>query len=475
VKAIRNVRIVDSYRTSEPMDVFIQDSKISGIHKSGIIKGDYEVYDGKGMLAIPGLVDLHFHPMVGKPDQLQSGMKTEGMAALAGGFTYLRCQMLVGLVSERGWVPLIEKMISDAEKSAPLDFSFNPQLGNLKHVSEVPQLITHGINGFKLFFDAYRGEVGRKLGIVAEENIRQVLQGILAAISMNPQVRLIVHAEDEDYIQYITGQPKTGGKGILEAFSDSRPPFAEVLKQNELASLAEEFGSNVHIAHVSGERSLRAVLAAKQRYPNITFETEPHYLLLDYTMSKKLGVYGKVVPPLRSPADRKALVSAVANRKVDSISTDTNPCTKAEKENGESKYGNIDKVSPGFDNIQVVLPLLITNFVKKNVFTINDLVWAMSDRPSQVFWASQKGGISVGKDADLVLLDLTHHKKVSSDSLVRVGGNEWFLFEGEDLYGMPEATFLRGSLVYNDGAYIGGESGKYIRFRQSLKKVSRTT
>ncbi|MEM0118772.1 MAG: hypothetical protein QXV32_10055, partial [Conexivisphaerales archaeon] len=370
MQVLRNVRVVDSNTTSEPVDIFIQDSKIAGIHKSGIIKGNYEEYNGKGMLAIPGLLDLHFHPMVGKPERIPEGMRKEGTAAVAGGFTYVRCHMLVGQISQNGWLPIIEKMIREAENSARLDFSLNPQVGNIKHVSEIPGLIARGINGFKLFYDAYRGKVGRDLGIVAEDNVRQVLLGVLKAISKNPKVRLVVHAEDEDYIQFVGSQPRHGKKEILEAFSESRPDFAEVLKQNELCLLAEEFGSNIHIAHVSGRRSLQTVLAAKQRYPNITFETEPHYLLLDYTMSRQLGIYGKVIPPLRSPDDRKAMVDAVANRKVDSISTDTNPFTKAEKENGQGKYGDIDKASPGFDNIQVVLPLLITNFVKKGVFTI---------------------------------------------------------------------------------------------------------
>ena len=443
INTIANVRAVTGSTVTDPVDIFVKHGKIEGIHKAGVLKSKGNVYDGKGKLALPGLIDLHFHPGIGSAEVVPKVMASEGKAALAGGFTYLRGHLLLGKDAENGYLPIIQNIIRETQRVSPVDFSFNPQIGTMKQVKEMPDLVRMGIMGFKIFYDAYQGEEGRNLGLSSDNNIKNVLLKSLEFAGNHPEVRLVIHAEDGN-IPVIAAERNASEKNLLKKFSLSRPPVSEIVKIQEVSRLSQYFDAKIHLAHVSSEEALKCVLYEKTANENLTFETEPHYLLLDYENNQSLGIYGKVIPPLRSPSDRSAMVEAISKRQVDSISTDTNPFTKAVKNMGESVFGDIDKVSPGFDFIQLVLPLIVTRLVIKGFFTISDLVWAMSENPSQVFNVENKGMIYPGKDADVVIIDLKEEMKLEEEDLVDVGGKEWSPFIGENLSGIPEAVFLRG-------------------------------
>lgn len=445
INTITNVRAVTGSTITDPVDIFVKDGKIEGIHKAGVLRSNGNTYNGRGKLALPGLIDLHFHPGIGSSEVVPKIMASEGKAALAGGFTYLRGHLLLGKDAENGYLPVIDSIIVDSEKVSPVDFSFNPQIGTVKQVNELPQLVKKGIRGFKIFYDAYQGEEGRILGLSSDNNIKNVLLRSLQFAGDHPEVRLIVHAEDGN-IPGIAAERNKSEPNLLKKFSLSRPPLSEILKIQEVSQFSKYFGANIHIAHVSSEEALDCVLNEKISNPGLSFETEPHYLLLDYENNQSLGIYGKVIPPLRSPSDRSAMVRAISKRQVDSISTDTNPFTKSIKNMGESVFGDIEKVSPGFDFIQLALPLMFTKIVNKGHFSINDMVWATSENPSRVFNVKNKGKIYPGKDADIVILDPREERKISEDDLVDVGGKEWSPFIGERLSGVPETVFLRGEI-----------------------------
>jgi dihydroorotase (multifunctional complex type) len=465
---LKNVKIVDSKGISEDKDIHIKGGKIYKIGNAGQIKNESgDEIDGKGLLALPGLIDAHFHAGLGSIKSTISGFKSESRAAIAGGFTSVRAHLIIGEDGKEGYTGVIDEIIQRTREVSLVDFTYNPMIGTERTIHEMNSLIKKGINSFKIYYSAYKGEEGKKLGMLIDENISQVVYRAMEIAAQYKQVRLIFHAEDGDLVNLFTDRMKRtrSDDSQLELFSNARPPIAEKIKINEIGTLSEYLGTKVHIAHVSSKMAFQAANGWKAKGVNISLETEPHYLLFDNSMWHSLGVYGKVNPPLRTPEDRAFMIQMVANRRVDSISTDTNPFTRQQKENGTSKFGNIWRANPGFDNIQLVLPLLITEFVATGKMTVSTLVWAMSERPSKLFSMESKGKIAVDKDADIVLLDLNKSTKVVGDVLENVPGKSWLIYENRHLVGFPELVLRRGQLVYDGHKVKEGSKGEFLAAR----------
>lgn len=448
---ISNVRAVGGSYVTEPCDIAITDGRISGIYANGVHPFiGVKKYDGEGLYALPGLVDLHFHSGLGSEAKLYDEFKIESKAAVSGGFTYLRCHLILGEDGRHGYLNRIDSIINGIESLSHCDFGLNPQIGGLIHVKEMEDLIAKGINAFKIFYDVYRGEEGRKIGILVDEDIKKAVISAMEKASKYREVRLMFHAEDEDLVDHFSRKLLVGKEGGLEVLHRARPPLAEAIKVKEISELASLFGAKIHFVHLSSKAAVEAAREYREKV-DMTIETEPHYLIFDYT-AKLIEKYGRVNPPIRTPTDREYMVNAVKTGLVDSVSTDTNPASLKQKQGG----------MPGFDNIQIVLPLMITFLVKPGLLSISDIARTMSEAPAKVVGAYSKGGITIGKDADIVLVDLKEQSVLSDDDLVRVGGAEWFPYFKEKLFGIPKAVFLRGSLIYERGRGVTTQHGKFI-------------
>jgi dihydroorotase (multifunctional complex type) len=452
---IRNVRVVRGSGVSEPCDIIVREGKISGINASGLHPFNGEkIYDGGGLYALPGLVDLHFHSGLGSESRLYTEFNTESRAAVSGGFTYVRCHLILGPDAQNGYLGKIDRIISRLEQESYADFGLNPQIGSMTHVAEMNQLIQKGINAFKIFYDAYKGEEGRRIGILVSDDIKKAVISAMEEAAKHKHVRLMFHAEDADIVEHFTKRIATKGDKSLEALSQARPETAEEIKVREISQLAKLFDAKIHFVHLS---SKAAVEAAKEYMGKVdlTIETEPHYLIFDYT-NKTIERYGSVNPPIRSPADKEYLINAIKTGVINSVSTDTNPASLKDKQNG----------MPGFDNIQIALPLMITFLVKTGILDITHIARVMSESPARLVHAAAKGEIDVGKDADLVLIDLKDKSKLQDNDLVNVGGTEWFPYFEYELYGIPKAVFLRGSLIYERGNGVTHQNGKFTPIKQ---------
>jgi dihydroorotase (multifunctional complex type) len=458
--SIINVRIVSSAGISEPVDIFIGDGKISGIHRSGVRKPAGNTTDGHGMLALPGFVDLHFHAGMGSINSVYDELKIESRAAVAGGYTYIRSHLIIGAEGKSGYLKIIDPVIKNAEQVTYADLSFNPMIGTEQQALELDELIQKGINAYKIYYNAYQGEEGRKLGIYVDENIDDVVIKALSTAAKYEKTRIIFHAEDNSVVKYFSMKEKNNNG--LDAFSRGRPPLAEVIKINHICNLAKEFNARVHIAHISSKEAYDTANRYRQQGVNVTMETEPHYLFHDVSQWDSLGVYGKVNPPLRTPKDREFLIDKLSKRQIDSVSSDVNALNKHQKMRSGERHGSIWDASPGFDNIQMTLPRLVTSFVLKGIMTYETLAYVLSERPASVIGNENKGSISVGKDADIVLIDPSKSHKASIEGLENVPGLDWNPALGTEYSGWPELVFLRGHNVYYDSRVQGKNTGKYV-------------
>src|SRR5690606_8717560 len=132
----------------------------------------------------------------------------------------------------------------------------------------------------------------------------------------------------------------------------------------------------------------------------ITFETTPYFLT--HTFDHPVGRMAKVNPPVREQQDVDAMWEALANGETDIIGTD-----HAAKPNDQKKLdGTIWETAPGFPGTLTMLPLLLSEGVIKGRIDLQSAVRVLSERPAELFGLAGKGKIALGKDADLILVDL---------------------------------------------------------------------
>lgn len=202
--------------------------------------------------------------------------------------------------------------------------------------------------------------------------------------------------------------------------------------------LAEKTGCHYHVCHISTKESVELIREAKNRGVNVTCETAPHYLVLCDEDLKDEGRF-KMNPPLRSSADRDALIEGIKDGTIDAIATDHAPHSEDEKSRG------LAKSAMGVVGLETAFPILYTKLVRNGVITLERLVELMCVSPRKIF--NLKGGeIKKGESADLCLIDLEKQFTVEPEKFASKGHST--PFENMKLQGENLLTVLRGEIVY---------------------------
>lgn len=397
----------------QPVALGVEDGVIAAVRRT--LRGE-ERYDFGDRLLLPGGVDVHVHFRdPGFPPKEDFATGTEA-AACGGVTTVLDMPNTRPPATTPG--ALREKREAVARR-AHVDFGL---YGGLLRAEDVARLAPHA-HAFKV----YLAESFGRLSPLPEEVPR------LVAALRDARRRTTVHAEDPAHLR-----PREE-RGLRD-HDAARPAAAE---EAAIRGLAAAYGGGpLHLAHLSS----RAGLAAA-RGTGFSTEVTPMHLLLDATAD--LGPRGKVNPPLREPADREALWSAFAAGRIDVLASDHAPHTLEEK-------ADFAAAPPGAPNVETLVPLLLAR-VRRGLLDLDVLVRAVATRPAALFNLGGKGGLEVGKDADVAVFDPRRTVKVRADALHSRCG--WTPFEGWEAV-FPEATFLRGLLVARDGRLEADRQGR---------------
>lgn len=411
-------------------DILIDNGMISAILKPGLSvaeKAD-KVIDASNLVVLPGLVDVHVHFRdPGYPEK--EDFATGSLAAAAGGVT-----TIVDMPNTNPPTTTQERLrekIQIADKKCITDFSLHggphrPE--DMKkpdetkgHVfaSMAKQLIDEGIISIKIYLPHHEANAISHLAPLGH--------------------LLTIHAEDPTLL----GTPRDSSSF---AFLASRPPEAEVQAIEKL--LANPPQCNFHICHISTAAGFRHILAAQHKGIPITTEVTPHHLLLTVKDLAEIGPLAKCYPPLRSTTDTEALLNACFAGQINIIASDHAPHTAAEKTGPDADFAS---APGGIIGVETMLPLLHTKLVQDAEMTLPRLVQMMGLNPATRFgirndnWI-EKGQISVGADADLVLFDTKVTYTISGDAL----HNKSTLtpFEGWKVKGKVMRTLLRGNTIY---------------------------
>ncbi len=476
---LRNVRLVVPRRaTLEHSDIGVRNGKIATLARGLDPSQARKVFDGRGRLAFPGVVDAHMHTGIYSP--LEQDSITESRAAAQGGVTsslnYFRSGQYY---LNRGgrYLELFPEVLEIARGRFHVDYGFHLAPLDSRQIEEIPQLVEqYGVTSFKIFmFYGGYGLHGASssqhefLMIDAQEkydiaHFEFVMRGVQQAMQKYPRLRdeisLSLHCETAEIMSAYTKIVQREGKlKGLRAYSAARPPHSEGLAIFIAGYLANETNClNINLLHLSSRKAVDAALQMAEAFPHLNFRREVTigHLCLDYDSAA--GPLAKVNPPIRSREDVEYLWQAVQDGKIDWVCSD-HACCRHEMKVDAKQPGEIFLAKSGFGGTEYLLPALITEGQRRGL-TMNRIAELTSANPAQRFGLRSKGNLAPGFDADIVLVETDVSDTIRARDSKSAQG--YTPFEGIELSARVATTLLRGEVIYDRGEIIGPPRGQYL-------------
>lgn len=430
-------------------DIAVMDGRIAAILQPGAPTDAQRVIDATGLVAMPGVIDAHLHLGHGKDisrPRVPKDSEIETASAAMGGIT---C-MIPYLLAADPHAATFEEVRTVTEAGARIDFGYHFIISTEAQLAEVPDYIQrYGAPTLKIFMNNRGGE-GKRLGL---PDIDDGFFFRLAELAARHGGMVAPHPENIEIAWVLRDRAMKAdpeGKGGLAAWDASRPDFVEAEAVQRACYMANVAGSPIYIVHTSSAAALEAGLARRDQGDEVYFETCPHYLTHDVT--DPIGAVGKINPPLRGRKDCDRLWRAVIDGEIDTIATDHVHRDLSSKDNG------IWAASPGCPGMETLLPVMLTQGYHARQIPLERLVEVLSENPARLMGLdARKGALSIGKDADIVLVDLDAEWNLTRDKVVSSAG--YSIYEGKAFRGKVQHTLLRGQAVVEDGALTDASIG----------------
>lgn len=409
-------------------DLLLRDGVIAEV---GTVQApaDAAVVDADGLVALPGLVDLHTHLREPGREDAET-IRTGSAAAAAGGFTAVLAMANTTPVTDTA--EAAERVLDLGRDAALVDVQPIGAVTKGLAGEELAELalMARSRAGVRVFSDDGRCVHDARLMRRALEYVR-AFDGVVSQHAQEPRLADGQACCHEGELSGRLGLP--GWPGVAE----------EVIVARDVM-LARHTGSRVHIAHVSTAGSVEVIRWAKEQGIAVTAEVTPHHLLLTTDLLSGYDPTFKVNPPLRPEEDAHALRDALADGTIDAVATDHAPHARHDKEHAftEAAFGML--------GLEQALSVVSTVMVQSGRMTWADVAKAMSGRAARIAGLREHGRpLETGEPASLTLVDPSARYVVNreqSQSLSR--NNPW---HGRELTGKVRATFLRGQQTYGRG------------------------
>lgn len=404
----------------KPSDLLIRDGLIAQIGV-GLEEAQATVIDGSGLIALPGLVDLHTHlrePGLEDAETVETGSR----AAALGGYTAVFAMANSNPVADTAGV--VEQVY---------------ELGKNSGWVKVQPIgaVTVGLAGERLSDIGAMAESRAQVRVFSDDGMcvwdpalmRRALEYVKTFNGVIAQ-----HAQEPRLTE---GAQMNEGKVSAELGLAGWPAVAEesIIARDVL--LAEHVGSRLHICHLSTKGSVEIVRWAKERGIKVTAEVTPHHLLLTDELVRTYDPVYKVNPPLRTEEDVLALRQAVADGIIDIIGTDHAPHP------AESKDCEWACAANGMTGLEQALSIIQMTLVDTGYISWADVARIMSYKPAEIGLAEDQGRpLEVGEPANLLLLDPKARRVIDPAQQATKGKNN--PYRSLEVPGAVRATFLAG-------------------------------
>lgn len=424
---IKNGLIIDPKNSfSQVADLWIESGKVINITnpEEQLDMKDARIIDATGLTVIPGLVDMHVHlrePGYEYKETIASGTR----AAAAGGVTSVACMPNTNPPIDN--LAMVELVLSKAKSQGvvnvyPVACITKSRLG--KELSEMGELKAAGVVAVSDDGDP----------VESPFLMRSAMQyaGMLNLLVIN-------HAEEKSLAR--KGVAHAGFMASKLGLPSVPRSAMDVMISRDLL-LAEETGCRVHIPHISTYGAVRMVREAKARGVKVTAETAPHYLVLTDECLKTYDTNLRVNPPIPETIDQEALINGLKDGTLDVIATDHAPHSKREKEM------EFDQAAPGICGLETSFSLSNTALVESGKLTLMELIARMSQKPAEILGLKHKGGIGVGDDADIAIVDPKKDRTIDTKKFHSQSDNT--PFDGWKVKGDVALTMVAGQEVYRN-------------------------
>lgn len=436
-----------------PGTIGIRDGVIAAIGDAATEFPAAEAIDAEGRLVLPGAVDMHVHfrdPGLTDKEDFSTG----SAAAAVGGVT------TVGdMPNNKPPITTIERFVSKRDDVAAKSHVDYVLWAGGVHPGEMPGMAASGAIGFKVFMNKFERPdgaewTGKESPLSPElfmDDDARLLDVFRAAAGL--RLPVAVHLGNQDFTR--RAMFPWANKPFAEFASTMRAePAIEYLESAQKCVLfARETGVHLHFVHVPAE-VLPSVREAKASGLDMTVESLCPFMT--YDLIDALGPLG--YSRYRSPESVSLLWQGMRDGLIDAVATDHAPHLLEEKHQG---FADVLSCPSGYPEVQTSLPMMLDE-MNKGTITIHQLVRLVASGPARVLGIEhRKGSISVGKDADLVVVDPDSEWTITNEQQKTKCG--WTPFDGWKIRGRPVLTVLRGEVVARDGELVADRRGRLLR------------
>lgn len=422
---LQNGRVIDPRNgIDRQADILVVAGRITAVSEPGErfeIPDGCERFDLEGKWVLPGLIDMHVHlrePGEEYKETIESGAR----AAAAGGFTGVACMPNTLPVNDSEGITalILAKAAGAACRVYPVG------------------CISKGARGEEL---ADIGEMKRAGVVAISDDGMPVSDGQLfrRALEYSANYGLLVISHSEE-ISLSRGGVMNEGEVSISLGLGGIPNIAESVSVYRDLALAEYTDRPLHIAHVSTAEAVELIRRAKERGCRVSAETAPHYFTLTDRAVGDYNTRAKMNPPLRSEADRQAIIAGLADGTIDVIATDHAPHSRLEKEL------EFDRAANGIIGLETSLPLTM-ELVRQGVIEPAAMVELLSANPAAVLGV-EGGELRVGGRADITVVDPQKSFVYTEEAVVSKSKNSPFI--GRELTGKAVLTIMGGAITHRE-------------------------
>jgi dihydroorotase len=440
---ISNVRLVNEGEIRD-VDVYIEGDRIARIDSSIRAPEGAHVIDGGGNYLLPGMIDdqVHFR----EPGLTHKGdLATESAAAAAGGITsFMDMPNVNPLTTTRE--ALADKYRIAADRCTG-NYGFYLGATNT-NIEEIKALQVGEACGIKAFMGASTGDM-----LVDDPDT-------LDKLFENAPVIVVTHCEDSPTIwaNEDAAKEKFGEEVPFTEHPKIRSVEACYASSSMAIDLARRHDALLHVLHLTTEKEMALFSNAHRSEKRITAEVCVHHLWFDESRYQELGAKIKCNPAIKRAEDRKALIAALNDGRIDIVATDHAPHTAEEKD------GTYFKAPAGLPLVQHAV-LALFDLVAAGQISLELLVDRACHASADLFGVQERGYVREGWFADLVIVDPTTPYRVAAENVLYKCG--WSPFEGHEFSASIDTTIVNGQVVYRNGSLTGVIPGRSLEFSRA--------